>query len=59
MAKEKLMLVVESRVKEASGELRVAGDFTDALNEKIHEILKTAQERCKANGRSTLRPEDI
>lgn len=53
------MLVVESRVKEASGDLRVAGDFTDALNEKIHEILKTAQERCKANGRSTLRPEDI
>lgn len=59
MAKEKVMLIVESRVKEVAGDLRVAGDFADALNEKVHKILKDAADRCKANTRATLRPEDL
>ncbi len=54
-------LVVQSKVKEAVKglELRMDGSLPDALNDKVHEILKAAGARAKENGRSTLRPYDL
>jgi histone H3/H4 len=59
--KELSMLVVGARVKEVNAEceLRTGGDFTEALNEKVHGLISQAQDRCTANGRSTLRASDL
>ena len=51
-------LIVTSKVKSTSS-LRVSGNFADALDKRVEAIIKTAEERAKANGRATLRPCDI
>lgn len=52
---------VGSRVQEFAKEkeLRVGGEFYDALDKKVQETLAAAADRAKKNGRSTLRPEDL
>ncbi len=57
--KEAPNLVVKSVVKTVCGDVRISGDFYDALNDKLKKQLDEAMERCKANGRSTLRPHDL
>jgi hypothetical protein len=54
-------IVVGSKVKESvkAGGVRSAGDLVDALNDKVHELLGSAIARCKANGRGTVRPQDL
>ena len=54
-------LVVGSKVKEAvkAGGVRMAGDLLDALNASVGSHLKNAIARCKANGRGTVRPQDL
>lgn len=54
-------VVVQSKLKEAVKglELRMDGNLPDALNAKVHEILRDAAKRAKENGRSTLRPYDL
>ncbi|MBD3406070.1 MAG: DUF1931 domain-containing protein [Candidatus Lokiarchaeota archaeon] len=39
--------------------MMVGSDSYDAVNEKIHEMLLAAVERCKANGRKTLKAYDL
>ena len=56
-----LNVVVGSKVKEAvkgSG-YRCSGDLVEALNEKVLGMLDAAAERCAANGRGTVRPQDL
>jgi histone H3/H4 len=57
----KVNLVVGSKVKDTvrSAGVRSAGDLVDALNDKVLELLKGAVGRCKANGRGTVRPQDL
>ena len=54
-------MIVTSKVKEAVKglDLRLSSDVPDALNAKVHEMLKAGAERAKENGRSTLRPYDL
>lgn len=54
-------VIVTSKVKEAvkSLDLRLSSDVPDALNDKVHELLKAAAGRAQANGRSTLRASDL
>jgi hypothetical protein len=54
-------VIVTSKVKEAVKglDLRLSSDVPDALNEKVHELLKAAAERARANNRSTLRASDL
>ena len=59
MAKESL--VVASKVK---GYIKSKGAMTssevmDALNEYVYKCLDRAAERCKANGRKTVRASDL
>jgi hypothetical protein len=54
-------LVVGSKVKEAirSSGVRMAGDLLDALNSSVNQMLSSAVGRAKANGRGTVRPQDL
>jgi len=56
-----LNLVVGSKVKEAvkASGYRCAGDLVEALNANIHATLARAVDRCGANNRGTVRPQDL
>jgi histone H3/H4 len=51
-------LIVKNKIKEVV-KLRVSADLPEALNKKIEEILKNAEERAKANHRTTILPQDL
>lgn len=55
------MLVVQSKVKEylKSKDVNVSGSFADEASKKIEKMLDEAVERCKANGRKTIRGYDF
>jgi len=54
-------LVVASKVKDyiRSKELMSSGDLTDALSDKVRQLLDDAIERAKQNGRKTVKPCDL
>jgi hypothetical protein len=54
-------LVVGSKVKDVvrSAGVRAAGDLVEAVSVSVGNTLKTAIARCKANGRGTVRPQDL
>lgn len=54
-----MMLIVKNAVKEAAGEKNVSGDFYDALDEKVQELVDKAVERAEANGRKTVQAKDL
>ena len=51
-------LVVASKVKKVV-EMNVGEDLVMALDRKIEEILKKAEERARANGRRTVYARDL
>ena len=51
-------IVVKSVVKK-SVEMNVGEDVVAALDRKVDEILKKAEERAKANGRRTVYARDL
>jgi histone H3/H4 len=55
------LLIVQSKVREVirQKEKRVSDEFIGALSEHVLHTIEKAVQRCTANGRSTLRPEDI
>lgn len=54
-------LVVHSKVKDAvkSAGCNCASDFPDALSNKVAWMVKESAKRAQANGRKTVRPEDL
>ena len=54
-----MSLIVRSKVKSAAKGVRVSGDFYDALDKKVQDVIKQASVRAKGNKRSTLRAVDI
>lgn len=56
-----VQVVLASRIKELArgGNVRVSGDFVDAANKAVVDLIKAAISRAKANGRQTIRPQDI
>ena len=60
VATETPRYVVASSLHDAFSEgVRVSSELADALNVKVAAQLKEAEARAKANGRSTVRPEDL
>ncbi len=61
MSKEIEMLLVGSKTKEAlkATGLNVSGEALDKLNERVHQLVKEAQERCVNNGRKTVKATDF
>lgn len=53
--------VVQSKVRDyvKKANLRLSADAVDAINRVVEETLKKAAERCKQNGRQTIRPADF
>ncbi len=51
-------LIIKSKIKDVV-KLRVAANLAEQLNKKIEEILKKAEERAKANHRTTILAQDI
>jgi histone H3/H4 len=58
---EREILVVVSKVKAfiRSKNCQSASDLPEALSAHVHTILKRACERAKANGRVTVRTQDL
>ncbi len=53
------MLVVKSKLKEAVGECNLSGDFAEALDKKVEELVKKAAERAESNNRKTVMAKDL
>jgi histone H3/H4 len=53
------LIISKSKTKEAVTECNVSGEFYDALDAKVRELIKTAEKRAVANGRKTVRPQDL
>jgi histone H3/H4 len=53
------MIISKTKTKESVKECNVSGEFYDALDKKVHEMIKTAEQRAVANGRKTVRPCDL
>ncbi len=51
-------LIVKSNIREVV-ELQVSDEVSDALEKKVEEMLKKAEERAKANGRRTIFSRDL
>ncbi len=51
-------LVVKNKIKEIV-KLRVAADLHKEISKKIEEMLKKAEERAKANHRTTILSQDL
>lgn len=60
---EKPMIIIASKMKEAvkgmGDEIRVSGDLADTLSARAYELLEDAVKRAVANGRKTIKPEDL
>ena len=52
-------LVIKSKIKQVVKELRVSANLAEALNKKVEKLLKEAEERAKANHRTTVLPQDL
>jgi hypothetical protein len=59
--KTKDIIVVGSKTKETIKGLglNTSGDFAEALSNKTHELISQAAARAQANGRKTVRPQDL
>ena len=53
------LFVVRSKIKDCVKDCNVSSDFADALSKHVEKTIVHAVERCKENGRKTLRPCDI
>jgi histone H3/H4 len=55
------LTIVQTRVHELvrARDKRVSDKFLVALSEHVEQVIAKAIERATANGRSTLRPEDV
>lgn len=54
-----MTLIVKTKIKEAAKGMNVAGDFADALNEKVKKLIEEAVKRAEANGRRTVQSRDL
>ena len=56
-------LIVKAKVKDVAlvdgKPLNVAGDFADALSNKVKHMIEESCKRAKANGRNTVMAKDI
>ena len=53
------LIISKSRTKDAVKKCNVGGEFYGALEDHVREVIKSAEARAMANGRKTLRPQDV
>ncbi len=52
------LIISKSRTKNAAG-INVSGEFYGALDVAVRDLIAGAEARATANGRKTLRPQDL
>lgn len=52
-------LIVKAKIKDVAKGFNVAGDFADALSEKVELLIKDACKRAEANNRKTVMAKDL
>ena len=52
-------LIVQAAVKEELGEMNVASDLYDALDDEVSELLEDASRRAEENDRKTVQARDL
>ena len=53
------LLVVKAKIKDAAKDCNVSGDFADALDKKLRQLVADACERAKSNNRRTVMGKDL
>jgi histone H3/H4 len=53
------MIISKSRVKAAAKKSNVGSEFYGALEAHVRAVIANAEARAAANGRKTLRPQDV
>jgi len=53
------MLIVKAKIKSVVPGYNVAGNFSEALDKKVEELIKLAAKRAEANGRKTIMDKDL
>jgi len=53
------MIISKSKTKEAVTKCNVSGEFYEALDKKVRQLIAQAEQRAIANGRKTVRPQDL
>ena len=53
------LIISKSRTKNAARKCNVSSDFYGALDGYVRAAIKEAEARATANGRKTLRPQDL
>jgi histone H3/H4 len=53
------MIISKSRVKAAAKKSNVGSEFYGALEQHVRGVIAAAEARAAANGRKTLRPQDV
>jgi histone H3/H4 len=53
------MIISKTRTKNATKKCNVSSDFYPALDKKVREMIKAAEDRAIANKRKTLKPADL
>lgn len=56
---EMLLVGTKVRQKLKEADLRLGGEVLDQLNAEVHRLVERAIERAVANGRRTVRPQDM
>ena len=53
------MIISKAKTKETVKECNVSGEFYEALDRKVREMIAEAEKRALANNRKTVRPQDL
>ena len=53
------MIVVKAKIKEVASGYNVAGDFAEALDRKVRDLIKAAAKRADGNNRKTVMAKDL
>jgi histone H3/H4 len=53
------LIISKSRTKSAAKSCNVSGEFYDALDRKVRELISEAERRATQNGRKTIKPQDL
>ncbi|MFO8016776.1 MAG: DUF1931 domain-containing protein [Candidatus Woesearchaeota archaeon] len=53
------LLVVRAKLKDAAKGCNVSGDFADALDKKVKQLIADACSRAEANNRRTVMGKDL
>ena len=53
------MIISKSKTKDAVSQCNVSGEFYEAFDQAVRNLLATAEQRAVDNNRKTLRPHDL